>query len=287
MDVNKRPHSLVFIVLAVAGAIVAFVVIYQLSLFHNSDGTEVPLTSQPNASSSVAGITYRNEIYGFTFSLPESWENYSIVTSTREIRDIGEGKIIARAPVILIRHPLWSEETPRQDIPIDIYSLAEWQKIQAEEYSVSAAPIPPTELGRNSKYVFALPARYNYAFPVGWEEVEGILKTKPLKVFDKENSADVPVVGQYIDTEARVLEYVLETGGGEEVNEELKLELASYYTSKEISIIRIKFGDCIDIKMPPQNGDKVRVRGIIKNTISELGLIILSCEDSSTSISAL
>ena len=39
----------------------------------------------------------------------------------------------------------------------------------------------PKELGRNSKYVFALPARYNFAFPTGFEEVEDILAGNPLQ----------------------------------------------------------------------------------------------------------
>jgi hypothetical protein len=36
-------------------------------------------------------------------------------------------------------------------------------------------------LGRNNRYVFALPARYNFAFPEGYEEVEKILESKPLE----------------------------------------------------------------------------------------------------------
>lgn len=39
----------------------------------------------------------------------------------------------------------------------------------------------PKELARNSKYLFALPARYNYAFPTGYEEVEKILEGNPLQ----------------------------------------------------------------------------------------------------------
>lgn len=39
----------------------------------------------------------------------------------------------------------------------------------------------PIVLIRHPHYVFALPARYNYAFPEGFEEVEDILKDEPLK----------------------------------------------------------------------------------------------------------
>ena len=65
-----------------------------------------------------------------------------------------------------------------------VFTLAQWGLVQAEKLSVGAAPIPPTELGRNSTYVFALPARYNYAFPTGYEEVEQILQGHPLQAFD-------------------------------------------------------------------------------------------------------
>jgi len=36
------------------------------------------------------------------------------------------------------------------------------------------------QLGRNEEYVFALPARYNFGFLGGYEEVEMILENNPL-----------------------------------------------------------------------------------------------------------
>lgn len=64
-----------------------------------------------------------------------------------------------------------------------IFTPEQWNLIEKEKLSVSAAPIGPSELGRNSKYVFALPARYNFAFPTGFEEVQKIIESKPLKAF--------------------------------------------------------------------------------------------------------
>ena len=55
--------------------------------------------------------------------------------------------------------------------------------IAQEKLAIGASPIGPSEFGRNSKYVFALPARYNFAFPVGFEEVEKIIENKPLQAF--------------------------------------------------------------------------------------------------------
>ena len=150
----------------------------------------------PRAAPAPENISsaYRNEEFGFSFSLPSSWENYTIVKGIREVREIASGKAIANAPTIFIRHPKWSAQNPYQDIPIDIYTEDEWKGIIEERYLVSAAPIPPTELGHNSKYVFALPARYNYAFLTGWQEIEKILLGKPLTTFEPLASVDTSLL---------------------------------------------------------------------------------------------
>lgn len=75
----------------------------------------------------------------------------------------------------------WTAQNQRQDIPIMVFTHAQWDALQNGEFHIGAAPIGPSELARNSSYVFALPARYNYAFPAGYEEVENILKGDPLK----------------------------------------------------------------------------------------------------------
>jgi hypothetical protein len=51
-----------------------------------------------------------------------------------------------------------------------IFTQKQWQELQQDKFHIGAAPIGPSELGRNSRYVFALPARYNYAYPVGYEK---------------------------------------------------------------------------------------------------------------------
>jgi|GEM_PF-430934 len=126
-------------------------------------------------------VIYKNTQYGFNFPLPESWKGYKIVSSKWE----GTGKVNEAGPMISIRHPRWTDKTPRQDIPIMVFTLAQWEALQKGDFHVGAAPINPSELGRNIGYVFALPARYNYAFPEGYEEVEKILKDNPIQTIDK------------------------------------------------------------------------------------------------------
>lgn len=132
-------------------------------------------------------IIYRNVDYGFSFTLPKSWDGYLIINDEWEgisLEGSASGQVTESGPKLLIRHPQWTPANPRQDIPIMVFTIAQWNLVQQEKLSVGAAPMPPSELGRNSTYVFALPARYNYAFPYGFEEVEQILAEKPLTPFE-------------------------------------------------------------------------------------------------------
>ncbi|HYG58010.1 MAG TPA: hypothetical protein VD902_08115 [Symbiobacteriaceae bacterium] len=132
----------------------------------------------------VDAIMYQNADYGFRFSLPASWQGYEILSGQWEgaaVGDGADGKPVATGPLISIRHPRWTSQNQRQDIPIMVFTVAQWDSMQAGDFHIGAAPIGPSELGRNAKYVFALPARYNYAFPPGFEEVERILAGNPLQ----------------------------------------------------------------------------------------------------------
>jgi hypothetical protein len=124
---------------------------------------------------------YTNKQYGFNFSLPDSWQGYSIVTDQWEGTASGSSQTVETGPMISIRHPQWTMQNQRQDIPIMVFTLTQWNSLQEKAFHIGAAPIGPRELGRNSQYIFALPARYNFAFPAGYEEVEEILGNNPLK----------------------------------------------------------------------------------------------------------
>jgi len=134
---------------------------------------------------SLSIIEYKNTQYGFAFSLPLTWQGYSIAGDKWEGEASVQGSdvVVEKGPIIFIRHPQWTKENPRQDIPIMVFTISEWNELQQEKFYLGAAPIYPTELGRNSKYVFALPARYNFAFLPGFEEVDEIFQSKPLKAF--------------------------------------------------------------------------------------------------------
>ncbi|MHB8063731.1 MAG: hypothetical protein ACYDG2_14040 [Ruminiclostridium sp.] len=141
-------------------------------------------TKQVDLRGNNKSIVYKNTKYGFNFTLPMSWQGYTIVKENWKgsASDDSQGlKDKLTGPMISIRHPLWTSENPRQDIPIMVFTQDQWNLLLQGKFNIGAAPIGPSELGHNSTYVFALPARYNFAFPIGFEEVEAILKSSPLQ----------------------------------------------------------------------------------------------------------
>lgn len=154
-----------------------------------SSALESSASANSGSSSSAVmnALTYTNKEYGFTFALPQDFEGYTILNEEWEGTDIKNTASKARVfkgPQITIRDPRWTSQVPRQDIPIMILTVDQWNQLQNGEFSIGAAPVNPSELGQNSKYVFALPARYNYAFPEGYEEVQTILDDSPLAAFE-------------------------------------------------------------------------------------------------------
>ncbi|MDR3091980.1 MAG: hypothetical protein LBU36_07355 [Clostridiales bacterium] len=124
--------------------------------------------------SKTASVVYENEDYGFKVSLPEDWDGYTVVETDWEGGgETSGGKQTGKQ--FSLRHPSWTEDDPYQDIPVMTFTPDQWEAVQNEEWNVSAAPMPPEELARNDRYVFALPPRYNFADARGQEEVQKIL----------------------------------------------------------------------------------------------------------------
>jgi hypothetical protein len=131
------------------------------------------------SSAKQSNPVYVNQQYGFRFDLPTDWNGYTVHTEQWEGTTQTKPPRKEHGPKIILRDPRWTESVPRQDIPIMVFTLAQWN----EDLVVSAAPVPPSELGRNAHYVFALPPRYNFAFPDGFQEVETILQGNPFHAF--------------------------------------------------------------------------------------------------------
>lgn len=147
---------------------------------NKDDNDKDPINQNKTDDKLTETILYENTEYGFTFTLPKSWDDYQIVSDSWEGISTNQQQI-ENGPILLIRHPEWTEEKPRQDIPIMIFTHEQWSSLEKGEFHIGAAPIGPTMLGQNNEYVFALPARYNFAFLEGYEEVENILENHPLQ----------------------------------------------------------------------------------------------------------
>jgi hypothetical protein len=139
------------------------------------------VSSRASAQSDAApSIEYRNAKYGFCFSLPASWNGYSILSEQWKGSAPGSQNFI-HGPELRIRPPKWTKENPYEDIPILVFTHAEWKLVTQEKLIVSAAPIGPSELGSNARYIFALPPRYNFDYATGWQEVESLIQHKSLQ----------------------------------------------------------------------------------------------------------
>jgi len=183
---SKKSSVILLLSLAAALALASYLSWRSQCLPASSPAPASDTSSAPEQTSApespAAGEVYINNQYGFQFVLPESWKGYTVVQSEWEGYHQGESGQLpaARGPLLSLRHPLWTAAEPRQDIPIMVFTLSQWNEIENEILHIGAAPIGPSELGRNDRYVFALPARYNFAFPAGYEEVEQILAGNPL-----------------------------------------------------------------------------------------------------------
>lgn len=143
------------------------------------------IVNQNNSTSTentikLSKIYYKNSNYGFVINLPDSWDGHSVIEDEWEGYEVNstfeKPAPIEHGPLVSVRHPDWEYKSPRQDIPIMVFTLKQWSDMQADKFHIGAAPINPSEIGRNKKYVFAIPARYNFAYSTGFEEVEQILR---------------------------------------------------------------------------------------------------------------
>ena len=136
------------------------------------------ITSQPSGLPPL----YHNAQYGLTFFLPVSWRGYSV--SVEQFEDTtysaAEDKqiVVGHTPMITLRHPQWQNSELYQDIPILVFTRAQWDALHHGKLWPSAfAGGVMEELWHNQRFVFAMSSRYNAADAVrGWKEVAEIVE---------------------------------------------------------------------------------------------------------------
>ena len=167
---NNNKLFFVVLILAVTFVIVGY-------LFYSNNKSTLP-AEVPDTS-----VVYTNTDYGFKFTLPTSWKGYSVVLEEWDGNPlVGEAK--QSGPKIFIRNPKWTVAAPYQDLPILVFTISQWGAYMSEDFAVGAAPIKATELARNNKYVFALPARWDFDYSLDYKEAQDIFAGKPIHTFD-------------------------------------------------------------------------------------------------------
>lgn len=155
----------IFIIIIVA-AIIAFGLYFLYPKFAPTGG---PL---------IKNEVYKNTQYGFQLTLPETWKGYTIQETTWQGNRVDDFEEKFTGPEIIIKNPQTTTQQQWQDIPIMVISPVAWDLIEQGQIAVSAAPVGPTKVGENDRYVFATPPRwYGFTDAIGWEEAVEIIKT--------------------------------------------------------------------------------------------------------------
>jgi hypothetical protein len=142
-------------------------------------------TPAPPYSAAQLSVKYTNSLYGFIFSLPSDWKGFTTYTKSWTGSDIYGNQNVASGTIIFLRNPNWTQKDPYEDIPVYVFTHSQWQDVLGNNMNadllIFAAPVGPTELGRNNNYIFALPPRYDWDYSTGYQEVEQIMQSNPLK----------------------------------------------------------------------------------------------------------
>jgi hypothetical protein len=193
----KKNEWMMAVIVLIVVVIVAIGVVWYCQMYPAAvqPGGSTPTTGQSptgggtptnQSSSLVLSLLYRNTTYGFTFALPADWQGYSIVTTSWQGYKEGTetGTIVATGTELLVRNPLWTAANRYEDIPVMIFTTAQWKSYEGGSFSVSAAPFDANELGSNNKYAFAIPPRWDFDYRPGYKEADEIVGLNPLKGFN-------------------------------------------------------------------------------------------------------
>ena len=137
-----------------------------------------------NAPSQPSGLSlrYYNAKFDLTFFLPASWRGYSVSVQQLDDEIYSPTKdrqiLVGHTPMITLRYPRWQASTPYQDIPILVFTRAQWDALHHGELWPSLfAGGMMDELWHSQRFVFAMSSRYNVADEVsGCKEVAEIIE---------------------------------------------------------------------------------------------------------------
>jgi hypothetical protein len=135
----------------------------------------------PNQPSGLP-LRYHHAQYDLTFFLPASWRGFSVLSqqwdgetyspATDEMIVVGHGTIIT------LRHPQWTASAPYQDIPILVFTRAQWDALlHGKLWPSLFAGGTMHELWHSQEYVFGISSRYTFDDSVReWKETADIVE---------------------------------------------------------------------------------------------------------------
>ncbi len=124
-------------------------------------------------------VIYHNTKYGLTFSLLPDWRGFTVLTNEwvgYQSDNAGEIIRTERGPEIVLRHPQWTARDPHQDIPIRVFTRAQWPDVRFEKVWIDAGG-STDEISHNRHYVFGIHGRFNWGELTGWEQSQKIVAT--------------------------------------------------------------------------------------------------------------
>ena len=114
-------------------------------------------------------VRYSNGQYGLKFYLPADWEGFSVLTNQWVGQPVDPANSVEYGPVLVLRHPLWTTNSPREDIPIMVFTRKQWEEDHAEKFIIEAGGLDE-EVSHNDPYVFAIWSRFTFDELPGSEE---------------------------------------------------------------------------------------------------------------------
>ena len=114
-------------------------------------------------------VRYDNAQYGLRLYLPADWKGFSVLTNQWVGQPVDPANSVAHGSVMVLRHPLWTTNSPREDIPIMVFTRKQWEEDHAEKFIIEAGGLDE-EVSHNGSYVFAIWSRFTFDELPGSEE---------------------------------------------------------------------------------------------------------------------
>lgn len=125
-------------------------------------------------------VVYVNRKYGFRLRLPDECRGFSIEPSSWNAPYRGGSRGEESGPRFIVHCP--AEDGGNENVPIMVFTRKQW--VRVDDLELSASPYGPGELGSNRRYVFALPARWEFATDLSPDEIWSICQTDAFRAFN-------------------------------------------------------------------------------------------------------